>query len=84
MKIYWLKQKAIGLALIVGPLFVWDLLIETEAVVCVPFYWLFGILFLIEKHRMFRSDYILDLKILKRVIKRKIARKLMRIRDRRL
>ena len=77
-KVYWIKQKVVGILLIVLPVLFMDLLIETEAVVCVPFYWLFGFLFLIEKDRIFRSDYIFNVGLFIRRIRRRNKMRRMR------
>lgn len=80
-KVYWIKQKFVGLLLIIGPLLFIDIIIECDAAIVLPIYWLLGILMIKEKSRitcMFKSDYIFDVRLFVRILRRKIRRKRLR------
>lgn len=80
-KIYWVKQKLVGLAFMIVPLFFMNALIETGAIICIPLYWILGYLIIREKSRitcMFRSDYIFDLKLFIKIVRRKIRKRRLR------
>lgn len=67
LKIYWVKQKLVGLLLIVLPTLLWDLLVVNEAALVAVVSIGMGLLIMLAQDRMFRSDYIITFKRLKRL-----------------
>lgn len=67
LRIYWVKQKIVGLLLIVLPILLWDLLVVNEAAILAVVAIGMGLLTLLARDRMFRSDYIITFKRLKRL-----------------
>lgn len=67
LRIYWVKQKIVGLLLIVLPILLWDLLVVNEAAILAVVSIGLGLLVLLARDRMFRSDYIITFKRLKRL-----------------
>lgn len=67
LKIYWVKQKLVGLLLIVLPILLWDLLVVNEAALVAVVSIGMGLLIMLAQDRMFRSDYIITFKRLKRL-----------------
>lgn len=61
-RIYWVKQKLVGLLLMIIPLMFLDLFVANEAALLVPIFELMGLVYLLSRERIFRSDYIFDLR----------------------
>lgn len=61
-KIYWVKQKACGLLMMILPWFFVDLFVENETAILIVAFELLGLGYLFTKERLFRSDYIFDLR----------------------
>lgn len=61
-KIYWLKQKLVGLLLIILPWFFVDVFVANDAAILIVAFELLGLGYLFTKERLFRSDYIFDLR----------------------
>lgn len=67
LRIYWVKQKLVGLLLIVLPILLWDLLVVNEAALVAVVAIGMGVLIMLAQDRMFRSDYIITFKRLRRL-----------------
>lgn len=84
-KVYWVKQKIVGLLLIIIPVLFMDIFRDNDAFIIIPLYWLLGCLIIRERTQitcMFRTDYIFDLRLFIRRIRRR--NKMRRLRSGRL
>ena len=61
-KIYWVKQKLVGLLLIILPWFFVDVFVANDAAILIVAMDGLGLMYLFTKERLFRSDYIFDLR----------------------
>lgn len=60
MKIYWVKQKTIGILMLLMSLIFMVFLVNTEAAISVLVFVPLGLYYLFTKDRLFKSDYILE------------------------
>lgn len=61
MKIYWVKQKTIGILMLLMSLIFMVFLVHTEAAISVLVFVPLGLYYLFAKDRLFKSDYILEI-----------------------
>lgn len=61
MKIYWVKQKIIGILMLLVSLIFMVFLVHTEAAISVLVFVPLGLYYLFAKDRLFKSDYILEI-----------------------
>lgn len=61
MKIYWVKQKLIGILMLLASLIFMVFLVHTEAAISVLIFVPLGLYYLFAKDRLFKSDYILEI-----------------------
>lgn len=70
LEIYWIKQKVVGLLVLVLPFIFAGVLIDLDAAVV----WLLtvplGLYYILAKDQMFYCDYVLEIDILKLVSKK--------------
>ena len=61
MKIYWVKQKLMGILMLLVSLIFMVFLVHTEAAISVLVFVPLGLYYLFAKDRLFKSDYILEI-----------------------
>lgn len=60
MKIYWVKQKLMGILMLLVSLIFMVFLVETDASITVLVFVPLGLYYLFVKDRLLKSDYILE------------------------
>ena len=60
IRILWLKQKMVGLLMVLLPLIFWDTLVKYDVAIIVVMYLPIGLYYLFTKRRLYSKDYIFE------------------------